>query len=459
MEKIASINPATEELIEEIEVDSKEKVVEAVVNARKAFPQWSSMSIEKRIEWINKLIPLIENKKDEIALTITKEMGKPISMSIGGPSIAINKIKYYAKNIQDHLKEEVVFEDEDEKDVLVYEPLGVIAIITPWNYPIATVFASLIPALLCGNTVILKPSEFTLIVGRKIGELFQKLESFGFPKNVFNLVLGGKETGRQVVQQDVDKIIFTGSVQTGREIMKESSSKIHKLLFELGGKDPAIVCSDADMAYAAKKIVRSACNNTGQVCCAVERVYVEANAYDKFVSKAVEEAKAIKVGNPELAKTEIGPFASKFQMDVCIDHLNDAQSKGAKIEFGGKRIKGKGYFFEPTVITNIDHSMKIMTDETFAPIIPIMKVNSIDEAIRYANDSIYGLTGSVWTKDIEKGNKIARQLQVGVAGINKHGGGGAGSAWGGSKLSGIGRLGSREGTHEFTNIKTLRMNK
>jgi succinate-semialdehyde dehydrogenase/glutarate-semialdehyde dehydrogenase len=408
---------------------------------------------------MKKLIPLIEQKKDEIAQTITKEMGKPISMSVNEPLETISKINFYSKNIKEFLKEEVVFEDEDEKDILVYEPLGVVAIITPWNFPIATVFAPLIPALLCGNTIVLKPSEQTLIVSKKIKDLFSELEKSGFPKHVFNLILGGKETGKQLVQQDVDMVTFTGSTRAGKEIMKDSADKIHKLLLEMGGKDPAIVCSDADIDYAAKSIIRNACKNTGQVCCAIERVYVESDVYDEFVKKAAEEAKTIKVGNPEKPETEMGPFVAKFQEDICIDHVNDAKQKGAKVNYGGNKINNKGYFFEPTIITDVNPNMKVMTDETFGPVVPIMKVNSLEEAIRYSNDSVYGLAGSAWTKNIEKGNKIARQLQVGVAGVNAHGGGAQGSAWGGAKLSGLGRLGTKEGTHEFTNVKTLRIRK
>jgi len=459
MQKIKSINPATEEIIEEIEVASLEKVKQAVANARKAFPKWSTTSLDTRIKWMKKLIPLIEQKKDEIAQTITKEMGKPISLSKTEPCRAIEDITFYSGNIKEFLKEEVVFEDDEEKDIMVYEPLGVVAIITPWNFPIATVFEPLIPALLCGNTVLFKPSEQTLIVGRKIAELFIELEKQGFPKHVFNLILGGKEIGKQLVQQDVDMVAFTGSSRAGKEIMKDSAEKMHKLVLEMGGKDPAIVCKDADVSYAAKRIVRNACKNTGQICCAIERVYVEDGVYDEFVNKAVEEAKKIKVGDPTKEETEMGPFVAKFQEKINIDHVKDAKEKGAKIEVGGHTIGNKGYFFEPTIITDVGHNMKIMKDETFGPIVPIMKVNSIDEAIKFSNDTIYGLTGSVWTKDIEKGSKIAHKLQVGVASVNAHGGGKQGSAWGGAKTSGLGRLGTKEGTHEFTNVKTIRVKK
>jgi len=458
-EKIASINPATEEVIEEIEVDSLEKVKEAVANARKAFPEWSNTPLDKRIQWIKKLIPLIEGKKDELALTITKEMGKPISLSNDEIQRIINIINFYADNIKDFLKEEVVYEGEDEKDVIVYEPLGVVAVITPWNYPMATIFSPLIPTLLCGNSIVLKPSEQTLLVGKNIGVLFSQLQSQGFPKNVFNLILGGKETGKQLVKQDVDMVAFTGSVRAGKEIMKDSADKLHKILFELGGKDPAIVCSDADIDKAAKFIVRDACKNTGQVCCVVERVYVMDDVYDSFVQKAIEEAKKIKVGDPMQKETEMGPFVAKFQKELVVDHMEDAKGKGAKIEFGGNDVMNKGYYFEPTIVTNVNNDMKLMTEETFGPVVPIMKVSSEEEAIKLANDSPYGLTGSVWTEDLKKGDKIAKQLQVGVAGVNEHGGGKQGSAWGGAKLSGIGRIGSKEGTHQFTNVKTVRISK
>ena len=457
MSKITSINPSTEEPLEDIEVASEEEVSQAVSNARKAFPQWSKTTIDERIKWLKKLIPLIEYKKDEISRTIAKEMGKPMDQSLEESERVVNHIKFYAKNIKDFLKQETVFGDNGEKDILMYDPLGVIAIITPWNYPVTTVFSALIPALLCGNTVVLKPSELTLTVGKQIGELFKALETQGFPKNVFNLVLGGKETGKQLVEQDVDLIQFTGSGRAGKEIMRVSADKLHRLLFELGGKDPAIVCEDGvDMA---DKVVWGACRNTGQICCAIERVYVLEEIYDEFVKKAVEKAKSLVVGDPLLKETDMGPFVAKFQMDVCIDHIKDAVKKGAKIEFGGNRINGKGYFFEPTIITNVDHDMKIMTEETFGPVVPIMKVSSIEEAIKLSNESEYGLAASVWTKDIEKGKAIAKQLQVGVSSVNFHGGGCFGSAWGGAKMSGIGRLGSKEGTHAFTNVKTLRVSK
>jgi acyl-CoA reductase-like NAD-dependent aldehyde dehydrogenase len=458
-EIIKSINPATEEVIQEIEADSEEKVKEAVADAREAFLQWSKTSVDERIGWLKRLIPIIEQKKEEIAKLITKEMGKPISISVKEPDDAIDDINFYAEHIKDFLEDEFAAEDEEEKDILVYEPLGVVAVITPWNYPMSTAFTCLIPALMCGNAVILKPSEQTLIVGKMIRELFDELEKEGFPKHVFNMLLGGKETGKQLVQQGIDMVAFTGSARAGKEIMKVSAEKLHRLLLEMGGKDAAIVCKDADIENAAKKIVRNSCRNTGQVCCAVERVYVEKDAYDEFVKKAVEEAKSIRVGNPEDKGTEMGPFVAKFQEDIIVEHVDDAKKKGAKIEFGGKKIGNKGYFFEPTIITNVDHNMKVMKDETFGPVVPIMKVESAEEAVRLANNSIYGLTGSVWTKDIKKGDEIARQLEVGVAGINAHGGGMQGSAWGGAKSSGLGRLGTKEGTHVFCNVKTLRVKK
>ena len=372
-------------------------------------------------------------------------MGKPVSEAINSPLGVIDTINFHCSNDPKWLKPITLFKSKEETNIQAFDPLGVVAVITPWNFPFYIPFEGIVPALIAGNTVVAKNSEQTSLVGREVESIFKELEKKGLPKNVVNFVYGSKATGKFIVEQDINMIYFVGSRRAGVQIMKDSADKLHRLVLELGGKDPAIVLKDADLEKTAKGIAYGALRNCGQVCCAIERVYVEAPVYNEFIELLAREARNFKVG----------PMVAEFQRKIVREHIRDAVKKGAKIVVGGKQPRKPGYWFEATVLSNVNHKMKVMTEETFGPIIPIMKVNSVEQAVKLSNDSIYGLTAGVWTENRKKGAKIARTLVAGTTAVNRRGGSKDGCPWGGAKQSGIGRNCARESIREFTETKHL----
>lgn len=449
---MVSINPATEEIYGELPETSFSQLRDMVAAAKKESA-WRRKSTGERVDEIIKLGHLLEQRKEIIARTMAEEMGKPLKAGRHEIDLAVKRIQAYCKQVPGFLDDEILFEDEKEKNMVTFDPLGVVGVISPWNSPIFVSLAMIVPPLLCGNAVLWKPSEHTSFTGLRLNELFDSLKDKSFPGHAFQMIVGGKDVGKKLVESDVDMVALTGSVQAGKEVMRNSADKLHKIVLELGGKDPALVLGDADLDKAAREIVRSSTLYTGQVCFGVERVYCHSSVFDAFVEKCVEETKKLKVGDPLQEESDIGPFAVKFQMEKVLEHLRDALEKGAKLVYGGKKLQGKGYFMEPGVMTGVLHGMKIMQEETFGPITPIMKCDDVEEMINLANDSIYGLTASVWTKDMKKGEEIARRIEAGTVEINRHGMSKPGCPWGGCKQSGIGRIYSKEGTREFCNIK------
>ncbi len=454
MPKIIAINPTTEKVYGDLEEDSEDKINQTINNAKSDY-SWSKKSINDRVEIIKKLANLLLENKENIARVMANEMGKPLKASRHEIEIAVKRIQDFCRLIPDFIKDEILFEDDKEKNVVVFEPLGIVVVISPWNAPVFVPLASIIPALLCGNNVIWKPSEYSSFTGLELDRLFNILKENDLPKYAFQTIIGSKDVGKKLVESNIDMIALTGSIKAGKEVIRNSAEKMHKFVLELGGKDPTIILKDADIDEAAKAIVKSSTMYTGQVCFAVERVYCHESIYDKFVEKCVEETKKIIIGNPLDENTDIGPFAVKFQMNKVIEHIDDAISKGAKLIYGGEKIFDSGYFMQPGVIINVNHNMKIMKEETFGPITPIMKFSNEEEAIRLANDSIYGLTASIWTKNKKRGEEIAKMIEAGTVEINRHGMSKAGCPWGGYKQSGIGRIYSKEGIREFTNIKHI----
>ena len=451
MKKVTSINPSTEEVFFELN-ESGIFEINAIVKKARNSNKWSEKNSYERAKVLINLVELLEENKKELAEIMAKEMGKAIKSGRHEVDITKKRISDFCRLIPGYIKEEILEENDKEINIARYEPLGVVAVISPWNAPIFVSLASIIPALLTGNNVIWKPSEYVSLTSIKLAEIIKKL---ALPENTFQYIIGGKDVGRSLVESDVDIIVLTGSVGAGREVIRSSAEGLKKFILELGGKDPAIVLKDANIKEAAAAIVKSATMYTGQVCFAVERVYCLSDVYDEFVERCLEEVKKIKVGNPMDNESDMGPFAVKFQMEKYFEHLEDALNKGAKILYGGKRIGNKGYFAEPSIITEVNHNMKIMKEETFSPCLPIMRIYNDEEAIRLANDSEYGLTASIWTSNLEKGKKIAEKIEAGTVEINRHGMSKAGCPWGGYKKSGIGRIYSKEGVREFTNVKHI----
>lgn len=427
--KIKAINPSNEEIIGEVSTSSIQDINTTVSAAKESFKSWKNTKIEDRIKLLYKLSELLEKEKTDFTQLITEEVGKPKIEAETEVLDSQGAIDYYCEKVKKIQKKSVDFDKEffpKTRGYVTFEPHGVIGLITPWNYPLSLSMWTIVPALLTGNSIIYKPSENSVLVGQKINESINKI----FPKGVFNIIYGDSQVGKILVKSDINKLFFTGSVKAGKHIVKNINLK--PLALELGGKDSAIVCKDADVDLAVKGVVWGALNNAGQVCTSAEKVYVSHKISDQYTKKAVEEVKNLRKG------VDFGPLINKKQLDKVENQIKEAVSEGAKVLIGGKRIQDGGFFFEPTVLVNVQEKMKVMGEETFGPVIPIKTVKSENEAIELTNDSKYGLGATIWTKDIEKGKKIGEKINVGMVWINDvnfpiSGG----DYWGGTKLSGL----------------------
>ena len=413
-------NPATGEVVGRVPNMSGEQVAEMAVRARAAQPAWEALGFEGRARIFRRAQKWILDNADRVIETIVSETGKTYEdAQLAEISYAANAFGFWAKMAPEYLADEKIKSSnlfvKGAKLIVRYRPLGVVGVIGPWNYPLTNSFGDCIPALAAGNAVILKPSEITPLTSLLMAEM---LDECGMPENVFQVATGDGETGATLVDH-VDFIMFTGSTKTGKKVAKRAAETLTPVGLELGGKDPMIVLADADLERAANAAAYYSMQNAGQTCISVERVYVEEPVYDEFVAKVSEKVRALRQGEPHgPGSVDVGAITFPPQMDTIEDHVKDAVDKGATILAGGKRREGKGRFFEPTVLVDVDHTMKAMTEETFGPTLPIMKVKDAEEAIRLANDSPYGLAASVWTKDVARGEEIARRVEAGAVCVN-----------------------------------------
>ena len=421
---------------------------------------WADSTAENRAKIVTHLPKFLIQHKEELARAMASEIGKPLKAGRHEVVIASLRVEAFCKQIPEFLRSEIVFEDEKEQNMIVYEPVGTVAIISPWNAPIFISIAGIIPPLLCGNKVIWKPSEHATKTSKVLAKIIKNLEKFGLPTDVFQVKYGGKEVGQKIVRSNINAVALTGSLEAGQAVMRDSADKMHRLLLELGGKDPAIILEDADIEVSAREIVKSGTMYSGQVCFGVERVYCHKKVYDRFVKACIAEINKIKTGDPFDEATDMGPMSIKFQYEKVLAHIKDAVKKGAKVISSEKPIPKRGLFIAPSIITNVNHSMLIMKEETFGPVIPIMKFSKLPEAIKLANNSHYGLTASIWTKNKKLGMEMAKKIEAGTVEINRHGMSKAGLPWGGYKLSGLGRIYSKEGIRAvFTDTKHIWTNK
>ena len=458
---IRSINPATLELLGEFPIMDRPEVEAAVERAWKAQEEWQLLNFDKRIKHLLKLRKLVARKADEIAELVSNEVGKPLSecytAELSGP---LDTCVWLANNTEQILKEELVPLSNPllstKQSVITYEPLGVIGIISPWNYPFAIPMMSIAMAVTLGNTVVLKPSEKSGLIGIKIGDLFAEA---GFPKDVVTVVSGDRDTGRFLSESRLSKLIFTGSVLGGEKVMEQAAGQLTPVTLELGGKDPAIVLPDAPVDWTARGLVWGAFTNAGQACASIERLYLlKGKNTDKLISKLVEVTGELKVGPPSDRSTDIGPVIDEWQLEKISSLVEDAVENGARVLTGGKRVEGlEGYFYQPTILADVNHSMRIMKEEIFGPVLPIMVIDTEDEAVEKANDSEFGLCGTVWGKNLRRAEDIARDLEVGTVLINdclfSHAA--PQLPWGGLKKSGFGRSHSRFGMLDLVNIKHI----
>ena len=421
---IEIFSPATLNKVGEVAIDSASDVRSAGAAARAAFQQWSALSQQERARILLTARDLFLARQEEIIALICAENGKPRLEALSELFYVCDVITFYAKNARKFLKSSRIKPHllRNKKVTIHYEPRGVIGLITPWNFPFILTIGEAIPALVAGNTVIIKPSEWTPLIAKLGCEILQQaFTSAGLPAEILQVVNGYGETGGALVDE-ADMIAFTGSVNTGKRIAERAAKRLIPVSLELGGKDPMIVLGDADIERAANAAVWGAFTNSGQVCISVERVYVDESIADEFTKRVVEKTRALRQGidNPDSDnRVDVGAMTFPKQIETVEDHVADARTHGAKILTGGQRNPNlAGRFYEPTVLAEVDHSMKIMTEETFGPVLPIMRVKDEREALRLANDSIYGLNASVWTKDKAKGERLATQVQAGITCVN-----------------------------------------
>ena len=410
-------NPATLESIAELPVTSAADVAAAVSRARQAHLQWQSKGFYERAQVLRRFRDLLIDEQERLADILTSESGKPRAEVYGNELFYVcDAIGFWSKNAERWLAPERIRPHlfKTKKLRSMYQPLGVVGIISPWNFPLVLTVGDAVPALMAGNAVIIKPSELTPLTALFVAELAQKVE---FPENLLQVVVGRAATGEALVD-NVDMIAFTGSVEAGKQVMRRAAGRLIPVSLELGGKDPMIILKDADLERAANACVWGALMNSGQVCTSIERVYVEEPVYTAFVEKIVERVKRLRQGRSQ-DEVELGSMTSEEQLKKVAAQVNDAVSRGASVLTGGRSNPDlTGYYYEPTVLVDVNHEMAVVQDETFGPVIPIMKVKDADEALTLANDSRYGLDACVFTRDRQVGWQMAQRLHTGTVCIN-----------------------------------------
>jgi acyl-CoA reductase-like NAD-dependent aldehyde dehydrogenase len=457
--RIEVTNPATGESIASVPALSVADVAGVVARARAAQPAWEALGFEGRGAILRRAQKWLIDNADRVARTIVSETGKAYEDAfIAEVGYTAGAFGHWAKSAPKLLADEKIRTSSPlvrgRKLVVRYAPVGVVGVIGPWNYPLNNSFGDCIPALAAGNACVLKPASLTPLTSLFIAE---GLRECGLPEDVFIVAPGGGDVGAELIDH-VDYIMFTGSTEVGRKVMERAAKTLTPVGLELGGKDPMVVLSDADLERAAKAAVHYSMQNGGQTCISIERVYVEEPVYDELVSKVEGKIQGLRQGVPGGAgSVDVGAVTSRPQVDLIDRHVQDALAKGARAPVGGRRGAGPGDFYEPTLLVDVDHSMECMTEETFGPTLPVMKVRDADEAVRLANDSPYGLQASVWTKDAAKGERLARMIEAGVVSVNDHQLNYAALElpMGGWKASGLGSRHGADGIRKYTKKQAL----
>jgi acyl-CoA reductase-like NAD-dependent aldehyde dehydrogenase len=449
------INPATEQIIREIKEDTTESVEKKFHLLQSAQPRWNKIDLEKRAKIIQRFSMLLGENIEPLALVLTQEVGKPLQQSRNEINGAIARIKWLTENAEKYLSDETMTIEKGLEEKISYEPLGVICNISAWNYPYLVGINVIVPALLAGNSLMYKPSEYATLTGLEIERLLQQA---GLPENIFHIAVGAREVGESLLELPFDGYFFTGSYKTGKYIYEKVAPKMVPCQCELGGKDPLYVADDiVDIKAVAAATADGAFYNNGQSCCSVERIYVHEKIYENFIDEFTKEVKSWKIGLPTEEGIYIGPLSRKGQIVVLEQQIKDALQNGASLETGGNRINRDGYFFEPTVITSVNHSMSIMKEESFGPVIGIMKVKNDEEAIPLMQDTEYGLTASVYSSDKTRAENMLKQINAGSGYWNCCDRVSAALPWSGRKHSGIGVTLSHAGLRAFTKPKAYHL--
>ena len=461
--ELISRDPATGEEIGRAPLVMPEEVARAVGRARQGQPAWAAASIRERGRLIMKARKIILKELEEIALLISRETGKPIAEAIAMElTPTLDLMQYFARKTASLLRPRRVSVGQyalmGRSSREIYKPLGVVGIISPWNFPWATPLDEVAMALMAGNAVVLKPSELTPLTGLKIKDIFDRA---GLAEGLLQVVTGDGSTGAALVGAGVDKIMFTGSVATGKRVAEAAAKYLTPVVLELGGNDPMLVLDDANIDNAARGAVWGAFANSGQACAAVERCYVHESIAQQFIDAVVTETTRLRQSIGTDKNADVGSMTSERQLRTVQKHVDEAIDKGAIALIGGDRVPNSGgSFYQPTVLTNVNHEMDLMREETFGPVLPIMIFKTDDEAVRLANDSLYGLTASVWTRNIARGKRLAERIDAGTVMVNEalYTHGIAQTPWGGVKQSGLGRTHGRAGLLELVNRQHVHVN-
>jgi succinate-semialdehyde dehydrogenase/glutarate-semialdehyde dehydrogenase len=453
-------NPATGEPVAEVPIGGREEARMALEAAQRAFPEWASTSAETRAALLHQAAALMRERVEELSRWLTLEQGKPIRDSRKEILMATEVFDYYAEEGKRIFGEWIPTGSQHIRSWVIRQPIGVAAVIAPWNYPVELLAWKIAPALAAGCTVVAKPASAAPIAA---SEMIRALHDAGLPPGTINLVLGpGRTVGAELVENPISrKIAFTGETETGRWIMEKAAHHIKRVSLELGGQSPMIVCRDADLEKAVAAAVRRAFSNMGQICISVNRIYVAEEIAEVFIKKFVERTRSLRIGNGLDPDVELGPMFSEEVRQKTRDHIADAVSKGARVLYGGHEPDGeefaRGYFFLPTVLVDVDHSMRVMREETFGPVAPIMRFRTIDEAIALANDSPYGLAAYVFTRDLTTAFYVAERLEAGGVGVNINDVAELQAPFGGWKESGLGRELGRWGLESYLELKHIRL--
>ncbi len=457
---IAVENPATGELITTVPVLSADELHELASRARQAQPQWEAIGFKGRARIMRRAQKWMLDNAERVIESVVGESGKTHEdAQLTDLGYTVTALGFWAKEAAKYLADERVPSWNNpvaagKKLIIRYVPVGVVGVIGPWNYPVANSFGDCIPALMAGNSVILKPSEVTPLSSLVMAEM---LRECGLPEGVFQVATGDGGTGAALIGA-VDCVMFTGSSRTGKAVMKAAAEALVPCYLEMGGKDPMIVCADANIDRAANAAAFYSMNNGGQVCISVERCYVEAPVYEQFVAKVTENIRGLRQGEPNgVGTVDVGAVTFPPQLDIIDEHVRDAVAKGAKVLTGGHPHSERGRYFEPTVLVDVDHSMRCMQEETFGPTLPIMKIANAEEGVRLANDSAYGLQASVWTDDTAHGESLARRIEAGVVCVNdaQINYTALNLPMGGWKTSGLGTRHGANGIRKYTKIQSV----
>jgi len=451
--KIKSINPSTRETMGEVAQSSKIEIRQKVEMARKALETWKDLGLEGRVNVLKKVVNNLTKKQKEFALLVSKEMGMPISQSVHDVAGAIDYFNWYLDNAEKYLSPEVTFEDDTQVHEVHYEPVGVVAAITPWNFPASNFVWMVGQNLIVGNTVVFKDSEEVPLCGKLIEEIFTDSD---IPQGVFSEIYGGGDVGDFLIHQDIDMICFTGSTATGQRLYQIGAEKFIRVFLELGGSAPGIVFEDADIDDVIDTIYANRFDNCGQICDGLKRLVVHKSKWNEVIEKLIQKLEAVVVGDALDKNTHIGPLVSQKQLNVLEDQVRDALSKGAKQLFK-KEIPSnlKGFFYPPMLLTNITSDMQVWSEEVFGSILPIVTFETEEEAVQLGNDTRYGLGGYVFTQDKKRFLRVASRVHTGMIQLNNTSYVQPPTPFGGCKASGIGREHGKYGFHELSNIKVI----